>query len=374
MKRRNLSVEEEFFAYGDEGINGAFEERRSGPKAKAASSSLAKVIQILLILVLIAVLVVLGIVGYMYARKAFMSEKSNAEYTSMQKKTSLAQKQPLQQSSASTLLKANVQKVIKTQEQPQVATAIPQKQQVGSVAEKHVAQSSVQMAAHTSASATRSSVAVQEAVQQTNAKISQNVAVAQKSTKLQEAQSSMQKEPSEKSSVAAIENRMKQMSDEELIAYLRSLKPDQLKNLDIEKLIFARKEEMQKGQNNIAVAKTEYLNNQVVIDDSVKANKKSQIAALSQKLSTIVKNTSQKHKNKQYIQGLMQEAQVHSAANRYYVVVPGDTLSKIAKKFYGKGSAYIKIYEANQDIIKDPRLIYPGQKLRIPALIEEGRG
>jgi LysM repeat protein len=51
-----------------------------------------------------------------------------------------------------------------------------------------------------------------------------------------------------------------------------------------------------------------------------------------------------------------------------YTVEKGDSLSKIAQKVYGKASLWRKIYEANQDHIKDPDLIYPGQVLRLPAL------
>jgi nucleoid-associated protein YgaU len=49
-----------------------------------------------------------------------------------------------------------------------------------------------------------------------------------------------------------------------------------------------------------------------------------------------------------------------------YVVVSGDSLSKIAKRQYGDMNQWRRIYEANQDQIKDPDLIYPGQKLKIP--------
>ncbi len=49
-----------------------------------------------------------------------------------------------------------------------------------------------------------------------------------------------------------------------------------------------------------------------------------------------------------------------------YTIKSGDTLSAIAKEFYGKASAYMKIFEANKDIISDPNKIYPGQKIRIP--------
>lgn len=51
-----------------------------------------------------------------------------------------------------------------------------------------------------------------------------------------------------------------------------------------------------------------------------------------------------------------------------YTVVSGDCLWNIAKKFYGDGSKYTKIYNANKDIIgADPNRIYPGQVLTIPA-------
>jgi LysM repeat protein len=53
--------------------------------------------------------------------------------------------------------------------------------------------------------------------------------------------------------------------------------------------------------------------------------------------------------------------------NKTYTVVKGDCLWNIAKKFYGNGSQYTKIYNANKDKIKNPNLIYPGQVLTIPV-------
>jgi nucleoid-associated protein YgaU len=52
----------------------------------------------------------------------------------------------------------------------------------------------------------------------------------------------------------------------------------------------------------------------------------------------------------------------------YYTVVPGDTLSKIAKAHYGDAMKYPVIFEANRPMLSDPDKIYPGQVLRIPAL------
>jgi len=51
----------------------------------------------------------------------------------------------------------------------------------------------------------------------------------------------------------------------------------------------------------------------------------------------------------------------------YHTVKSGDTLSKIAKEAYGDANAYMKIFEANKPMVKDPNKIYPGQMLRIPA-------
>jgi nucleoid-associated protein YgaU len=51
---------------------------------------------------------------------------------------------------------------------------------------------------------------------------------------------------------------------------------------------------------------------------------------------------------------------------QWYEVVAGDTLSKIAKKFYGDPNLYPQIFEANRDQLSDPNKIQVGQKLRIP--------
>ncbi len=50
----------------------------------------------------------------------------------------------------------------------------------------------------------------------------------------------------------------------------------------------------------------------------------------------------------------------------FYVIQSGDSLSKIAKEYYGNAMDYPKIFEANREVIEDPDLIYPGQKIRIP--------
>jgi nucleoid-associated protein YgaU len=55
-----------------------------------------------------------------------------------------------------------------------------------------------------------------------------------------------------------------------------------------------------------------------------------------------------------------------TSSGKTYTVKSGDCLWKIAKQFYGTGTDYPKIYEANKDKIKSPNLIYVGQVLQIP--------
>jgi nucleoid-associated protein YgaU len=51
---------------------------------------------------------------------------------------------------------------------------------------------------------------------------------------------------------------------------------------------------------------------------------------------------------------------------QWHEVKSGETLSKLAQRYYGDASLYPKIFEANKDVLKDPDLIRVGQKLRIP--------
>ena len=53
--------------------------------------------------------------------------------------------------------------------------------------------------------------------------------------------------------------------------------------------------------------------------------------------------------------------------SQWHTVAGGDTLSAIAKKFYGNANAYMKIFEANTPMLGHPDKIYPGQLLRIPS-------
>jgi len=56
-----------------------------------------------------------------------------------------------------------------------------------------------------------------------------------------------------------------------------------------------------------------------------------------------------------------------STGSRTYKVQPGDTLSKIAKEFYGNANEYNRIFAANRDKLESPDKIQAGQELVIPS-------
>jgi nucleoid-associated protein YgaU len=50
----------------------------------------------------------------------------------------------------------------------------------------------------------------------------------------------------------------------------------------------------------------------------------------------------------------------------FYTIQSGDSLSKIAKRYYGDAMKWPDLFEANKEVIKNPDLIYPGQTIRVP--------
>ncbi|NOT33868.1 MAG: LysM peptidoglycan-binding domain-containing protein [Candidatus Eisenbacteria bacterium] len=67
------------------------------------------------------------------------------------------------------------------------------------------------------------------------------------------------------------------------------------------------------------------------------------------------------------VSGVESTARMIPNPEQVHVVEAGESLSKIAKHYYQDANQWKKIYEANRDVIKNPDLIHPGQKLKIPA-------
>lgn len=67
-----------------------------------------------------------------------------------------------------------------------------------------------------------------------------------------------------------------------------------------------------------------------------------------------------------------QETQNENTAQNFekYTAGKNDTLQKISKRFYGTTKRWMKIYEANKDVLRGPDKLYPGQTLKIPSAPE----
>jgi len=63
-------------------------------------------------------------------------------------------------------------------------------------------------------------------------------------------------------------------------------------------------------------------------------------------------------------------AKAEQTEGERYIVRSGDWLSTIAEKFYGDAINYVEIFAANRDLLENPNRIYPGQELRIPAIVK----
>tara|TARA_B100000683_G_scaffold263259_1_gene291310 strand:- start:102 stop:1193 length:1092 start_codon:yes stop_codon:yes gene_type:complete len=61
-----------------------------------------------------------------------------------------------------------------------------------------------------------------------------------------------------------------------------------------------------------------------------------------------------------------EEALIQAMGEGSITVQPGNSLWRIARKYYGKGIQYVEIFERNSHLIRDPDLIYPGQVFSLP--------
>lgn len=100
-----------------------------------------------------------------------------------------------------------------------------------------------------------------------------------------------------------------------------------------------------------------------VDDDTATINGEAEDQATREKVVLVVGNTEGIASVDDQMTTAVQEPEA-----QFHTVVSGDSLSKIAKKYYGNAMKYPVIFEANKPMLTDPDKIYPGQVLRIPAL------
>ena len=84
--------------------------------------------------------------------------------------------------------------------------------------------------------------------------------------------------------------------------------------------------------------------------------------------NTSIREFSSGQSNRPQADAVPQPAPVAPAKPSYtmHKIVWGDTLWGLARKYYGNGALYNKIFEANRDTVKNPNLIYAGNWLKIP--------
>ena len=148
--------------------------------------------------------------------------------------------------------------------------------------------------------------------------------------------------------------------DAALAAQLENMQTDTLSNSQTQST---------KLKENVKVSNKKKVDtfNKVVVSDKNK-NGDDEVAKLSQEIDAILQSDDVKEvaKKDKFTDIVAKEAKQRAQEMRFIVVKKGDTLGSIANRAYGRASAYVKIYKANPDIVRNPNRIYIGMKLRVP--------
>lgn len=107
-----------------------------------------------------------------------------------------------------------------------------------------------------------------------------------------------------------------------------------------------------------------------VDDDAVKLWGEAPDLATKEKVILVVGNTDGIASVEDNMTVAEVEEVPEEALAQFHTVERGDTLSKIAKNYYGNAMKYPVIFEANKPMLTHPDKIYPGQVLRIPPLVD----
>ncbi len=152
--------------------------------------------------------------------------------------------------------------------------------------------------------------------------------------------------------------------EEALVQSLQAAATDTLaqENIDTASVKIDSQKEIQTNQGN---KKVDTFNKVVVKANS--ENTDDEFAKLSQEIDTILQSEDAQKAEKKAEEKLSSIVKARKQELRFIVVKPGDTLSSLARRAYGRASAYVKIYKANPDLVKNPNRIYVGQKLRVPV-------
>jgi len=151
-------------------------------------------------------------------------------------------------------------------------------------------------------------------------------------------------------------------ADQALVASLQEAETDTLKDNSVDTTKV-------KHNSNVKASSNKKVDtfNKVVINK--KSGGSDDLSKLSAEIDTILQSEDVKKEKKslKYKKTFDKEASVRANEMRFIVVKKGDTLGSIANRAYGRASAYVKIYKANPNLVKNPNRIYVGMKLRVPV-------
>jgi len=306
-----------------------------------------KFLYIIIALLIVLFIIALGVIAFI-GSKYFGSSNANSNVSQVKTTTSIQkaikeQKQNIQPQQNET--QANdtndineLEKIVQEQEKEQTKNQVAQTQ---------VSQKEQKTIAKAASVATGGKALSQEEL----AKIAQLVAQELAKVKAKE-----QTPKTEKVSQKSINK------DEELVASLQSAQTDTLKSEQIN----TQSLKDTKVKSNGSAKKVDTFNKVIVKE---KSGGDDEIAKLSAEIDSILQSeeVTKKEKSLKYGKELNQEIKSREREMRFIVVKPGDTLSSLALKAYGRSSAYVKIYKANPDLIKNPNKIYVGMKIRVPV-------
>jgi len=139
-------------------------------------------------------------------------------------------------------------------------------------------------------------------------------------------------------------------------------------NDNLEKQLVAAEKQVMKKQT---LKESNHYNKVVVSSNEPVTETSNKLMQLQNSLNDAIEENSEENSEKSessnYTQAISKEVDIRSNEMRVIVVQKGDTLSKIAKKAYGNYDDYVKIFNANPEVVKNPDEIFVGQRLRIPS-------
>jgi len=159
----------------------------------------------------------------------------------------------------------------------------------------------------------------------------------------------------------------KKSEDSELLKSLQDTPVDTTKERDTKSKQIEEKKLKKLANKKIEdqIIKKKITYNAVVINQK-EVKSVDDLARLYASINKISRKKKRKILKSAYTKKITKEIIIRKNAMRTIKVRPGDTLSSIAQRAYGKSSMYRKIFEANPDLLSNPNRLKVGMTLRVP--------